>query len=434
MADERLKRDIGPLGSAMLVLNGIVGAGIFALPGTLYGEFGAFSPWLIPIFGAFVFLIAAPLGELAGLFDKTGGPVAYTREAFGPFVSFQTGWAYYLTRVTAFGANTTVLVAYAAALSPGLDEGLSRAALIVLLIGAITAINVVGVKRAVAALDALSVLKIAPLLFVAIIAVALFGFRGGEPLVLPAFSEIERASLLILYAFTGFESSLVVAGETKNPERTIPRALAATLLATIGVYFIIQFAYAAAMAGEAVDKAPLVALGEKVLGPAGAILMLAAALFSVGGNLMGSMAASPRVTFALAREGTLPRWFGRVDERFATPANSIVFLGATAALLALSGSFAALAVVSTLARLFVYFACLASLPVIRAKRGLPPRQGASRYMAPAILASGLIFCLWAISQSTWESWAFFGALVLVGAALYAVARLARAHMRPVAGN
>lgn len=425
---ERLRREIGPFGSAMLVLNGVVGAGIFALPGTLLADFGAFSAWLIPLFGVFIFLIAIPLGELAGHFDRTGGPVAYTREAFGPFVSFQTGWAYYLTRVTALAANTLVFVTYAAALRPELGEGAPRAAMIVLLIGAITAINVVGVKRAVTALDALSVFKVAPLLFMTLLGAALYGFKDGGPIVLPEFSDIERASLLVLYAFVGFEVSLFPAGETKDPQRTIPRALIVALGATIAFYFLIQFAYAATMAGETAGAAPLVTFGEKLLGPVGAFLMLAAALVSVGGNLLSCLIVAPRVTYALALEGALPSWFGRVSERFATPANSIVFLGALGCLLALTGSFAALAVVSTLARFLVYAASLAALPAIRRKRALPARTGAARILSPLVLGGGLLFCLWAISQSTAKTWAVFGVLVLVGGALYAVARFAKARL------
>ena len=109
--DEPLKRDIGLLGSAMLVLNGIVGASIFALPGTLLADFGAFSPFLFPVFGLLVLLIALPLGEAASYFDRTGGPVVYTREAFGPFISFQVGWCYYIARFTAFDVATVWLAA-----------------------------------------------------------------------------------------------------------------------------------------------------------------------------------------------------------------------------------------------------------------------------------------------------------------------------------
>lgn len=406
----------------MLVLNGIVGAGIFALPGTLLAQFGAFSPWIIVIFGAFVVLVALPLGEVAGFFDRTGGPVAYTEEAFGPFVSFQTGWTYYIAKLSSSAANIAVFAAYAAAFWPVLGDGLPRALLIVAVIGAITAINIAGVKRTAAALDAFGVLKIVPLLVLAVPAAILYGFKGGAPIVLPQFGEVGRASLLIFYAFVGFEISLFVGGETKDAKRTIPRALIVTILATVALYFVVQFAYAAAMQGTGGGEAPLVAFGRKLIGPAGAVVMIAAALFSIAGNIVGATAASARVTFALAAGGTLPGWFANVNARFATPANSILFIGTAVALLALSGSFVSLAVVSSLARLWVYSASIATLPVIRKKRGALPRAGLSRVLSPAVFAGGLLFCFWAILQSTLDSWWLFGALVLAGTGLYALAR------------
>lgn len=410
----------------MLVLNGIVGAGIFALPGTMLSEFGAFSPWLFPLFGVLVLLVVIPLGEVAGFFERTGGPVAYTREAFGPFVSFQTGWTYYIAKLLSSAANAVVFAAYAAAFWPALGGGLPRAVLIVIVLGAVTAVNALGVKRTMTALDVFSILKVTPLLLVALFAITLYGFRGGAPVTLPHFSEVDRASLLIFYAFVGFESSLFVGGETKDARRTIPRALIVTLVATIALYFVVQFAYAAAMLGEAAGAAPLVAFGRKLLGPAGAVLMILAALFSIAGNIVGAVASSSRVTFALGADGQLPAWFARIDARFATPVNSILFLGAMAALLAVSGSFAALAVVSSLARLWVYFASIATLPVLRRKYGAPARRGVFRIFAPAILGGGLLVCLWAIAQSTLESWRLFGILILAGTVLYAFARSAHA--------
>lgn len=416
-----LKRDIGRLGVAVIALNGIIGAGIFALPGALAADFGAFSPWMILLFGLPIFLIAVPLAELASYFDRTGGPVAYAREAFGPFVSFQTGWAYYITRLSAFAANITVFATYAATLYAPLGEGWPRAALIVALALALAALNVAGVKRAVAALDALSILKAGPLLGLALLGVALYGFRARAPVVLPAFSEVETASLLILYAFIGFEQALVFGGETKDAQRAIPRAMSATLLATIALYFLVQFAYVAVMDGADGGKAPLAAMGETLLGPAGTLVVSLAALFSVAGNCLGSMASTPRVAYALAADGLLPKWFAAVNARYGTPANSIVFFCGLALVLALTGSFALLAVVSTLSRLFVYAVSLAALPVIRRKRGAPARTGVMKPLAPAILVAGLAFCAFAILQSKGEAWRVFGGLIAVGAGLYAIA-------------
>src|SRR3546814_14219126 len=101
--DSPLRRDIGFTGSAFLSFNGIVGAGIFALPATLHIQFGALSPWLFPIFGLLILLVALPFARLADLFQQSGGPVAYTA-AFGPVASSQAGWLLYVERVPAHAA------------------------------------------------------------------------------------------------------------------------------------------------------------------------------------------------------------------------------------------------------------------------------------------------------------------------------------------
>jgi amino acid transporter len=125
-AEDGLRRDIGFTGSAFLSFNGIVGAGIFALPATLHLQFGAFSPWLFPLFALLILLVVIPFAKLAALFAGSGGPVAYT-SCFGPAVSFQAGWLYYLARLTALAANANVFATYAAVMWPPLSGTVGRA-------------------------------------------------------------------------------------------------------------------------------------------------------------------------------------------------------------------------------------------------------------------------------------------------------------------
>ena len=108
MNEPGLKRDIGPIGSSLLSFNGIVGAGIFALPATLHLQFGAFSPWLFPIFGLLILVIALPFARLAAVHCTTGGPVAYCA-CFGPAASIHIGWIYYVARVPAYAVRREVL-------------------------------------------------------------------------------------------------------------------------------------------------------------------------------------------------------------------------------------------------------------------------------------------------------------------------------------
>lgn len=423
MSPAPLPRAIGPLGAAMLVLNGAIGAGIFALPGTLQAAAGPSAAILFPLFALGVAAIALPLAELARLFDGSGGPAAYIGAAFGRFAGFQAGWIYWAARAAAFAANSVVFTAYAASFYPPLGEGLPKTLLLLAIVALMTVLNVVGLRTAFFAQGAVTVLKIAPLIGLSLFALAAQGVapRAFTP---PSFSAAEQASLLVLYAFVGFEQALVPAGETKDPARTLPRALFSTLGVITLLYFLVQLGYGAVMADATKPDAPLVAMGEALLGKAGAYLMLAAALFSLAGNLLSIATTAPRITSAFGEKGLLPRWFAAAHPRFATPHHAIVFFGALAGLLAISGGFVFLAVVSTLARMLIYLASIAALPVIRRKRGLKrPRYAPLRW---AIYAAGAGFCLWAVSQSKADAFATLGALALAGAGLYlAAARAGR---------
>jgi len=422
--EEPLRRDIGFLGSAFLSFNGVVGAGIFALPEKLYSQFGAFSPFLFPLFGLLVLVIALPFSRMAALHPVSGGPVVYAA-AFGRTAAFQAGWIYYVARAAALAANTTVLVTYLGRWWPGLAEPLPRAAVILAVCGLLTWINIVGVKRAVRFLDALTLLKAAPLVLVAILGLVTAGGAIEPPGPPPPLTQLEAAALLILYAFVGFENSVVPAGETADARRTIPRALIATIVATAILYFLVQLSYVAVMEPGQGGDAPMIAFGAALMGPAGAVLLTAAAIFSLLGNISGGMTGSTRTTYAMGRDGLLPGWFGRVSDRYATPANSILFMGGLIALLALSGSFVWLAVMSTLARMIVYAMSIAALP--KASRG-----EALRPLMWLMVVAALAVCAWAAWQSDWKAWRALLALMAAGTVLFIAARVAaqRVPKRP----
>jgi hypothetical protein len=175
-----LRRDIGFFGSAFLSFNGVVGAGIFALPGTLYDKFGAFSPFLFPLFGLLALIVALPFARAAGHHKVSGGPVVYAA-VFGPAAAFQAGWLYYVARAAALAANTTVLVTYLATFWPVLGSGVARGAVILAVTGLIVLVNIAGVRRAVRMLDALTLLKAAPLLLVAVLGLVTAGAAIEAP-------------------------------------------------------------------------------------------------------------------------------------------------------------------------------------------------------------------------------------------------------------
>jgi amino acid transporter len=417
-----LKRDIGLTGSAFLAFNGIVGAGIFGLPGALHRDFGGFAPWLFLIFGTLTLAIVLPFARLAACHDRTGGPVTYAA-TFGPVVAFQSGWLYCLARVSSMAANANLFATQAGTLWPPLGTWVGRAALIIALIGALTFVNIVGVKRAIRALDLLTLLKAIPLVALAIWAIGHAAQSLPPPGPVPPLSMLEASALVLLYAFVGFENATVPAGETTNPRRTIPRALIGTVIATAGLYFIVQLAYSALMPVGPAPKAPLAELAKTLIGPIGATILVLTAMVSIAGNLGGAIISGPRVPFALAEQNLLPRWFGRISPRYATPFNSVLFIAGLALVLALvgsllseTGSFVWLAVVSSLARLCVYAVSIAALP--------RSRPGAVSW---SMMLIGLAVCVWAAAQSNWDTWAMLGGFLLAGFVLYALARIQRSR-------
>ena len=403
---------MGTWGAVFLSLNGMIGAAIFGLPGKLDAAVGPFAPWLLLIAGGGVMLIALCYADLATRFEATGGSQLYAGAAFGQFVGFQTGWLIYASRAAALGANATVLSAYAGALWPPLDGP----ATIIVTVAAITLINIVGLKRAIDVLGGLTLLKLLPLLLLVLLGMGTM-FPVAAP-ALPRFDAVEGIALAALYAFVGFESATVPAGETRDPRRAIPIALLTSVAGVTLLYVLVQLVYSATGVGQ--SDTPLAALAAYQMGPAGTTLLGLTAIVSVLGNQLSLVTSTSRLTYGMAEQGLLPRWFAYVSPRFATPSASIATLGALGLGLALSGSFVFLAVVSSLARLFAYFACVAAVPRLDAIAG-HMRWG--RGVALPLAAGSL--CLWAAAQSKPNEWLTFGAFVVTGTVLYGLAALAR---------
>jgi len=426
MTKQGLRRDISLLGAAFLVLNGLIGAGIYALPATMAERAGLFSPWLFVFVGLLMIMVVLTFGELSSYFKETGGPVLYADTAFGPLVGFQTGWLLYLGRMTALAANANVLIYYAAFLLPDIGVGAFRYAAIIILCAVLTGLNVIGVKRAIGALNILTLLKILPILILIGLGLSHVSSETLLPSQLPALDQMGGTALLLMYAFIGFEGAVVTAGETKNPRSALPKALIFTVLAITGLYFLIQLTYVSVMPPGSESGAPLVEMGRILAGHWGGVMIICAAIFSVGGNLNSTMITAPRMTYAMAEEGSLPRWFSRIHPRYATPSHSIIFFGLITCLLALSGSFVWLAIISSLARMVAFAVSIVALPVIKAKADPESKAHAIRlpggYIIPFL---GLVMCLWAALQSSQDAWMLLAPMMVAGAGLYWLARKLR---------
>jgi len=406
-----LPRRIGIGGALLLAFNGAIGASIFALPATLAADFGTSAPWLFPLVGIASLLIAIPFSRSVAAFPESGGPATYGR-VFGRLAGFELGWIYYIARATAFAANLNVLTSYFARWWTGADGGAMRVGLMLALVAGFAAINISGVRSAMRVLGGLTFLKTVPLLLVAGAALLIAGVPTPGPL--PPIGDVEAGVLIVFYAFVGFENATVTAGETKDPNRTLPRALLGTIGTVALLYFFVQLAFVAVFPGglESGADAPLLALGEWLIGPVGALIIGVTAIFSTAGNLHSNMAATPRVTFAMAERGELPAWLAKINRRFDTPAASIIFFAALIAALAISGSFIWLAVISTLARMIVYSVTILALP--RA----PDRSARITPSHWTLAGVGVLICVLVAAQADRTAWLTLAALSGVGLLLY----------------
>lgn len=414
-----LKRDIKFFGAAFLVLNAMIGAGIFALPGKVAVSAGLLSPWLFLGVGAVFLTVVLSFAELASYYRATGGPVLYATDAFGPLAGFGTGWSIFLSRMTAFAANANVMATYLASLHDVFASPIARGAIISIVTIGLTWANVIGVKDGVRTLGVFTILKVVPLLLLVILGMQ---HVTGATLLPGSGLEIEDlggTTLLLIYAYVGFETIAVTAGETANPRRTLPRALVGTVIGTGILYFLIVLVFISVIPAEGYSNATLVDVGRQLAGPIGAIAITLAAVFSIGGNLAGSMLAAPRLIFSMAENKMLPSYFAHIHPTHATPDRSILLMGLMALVLGLTGSFVFLAVASTVVRLLGYMICIAAIPTVRRKADEDTREHAFRlpggYLIPAI---GFLICVWMLTHAKAESWLAVGALLAIGFALY----------------
>ena len=418
----QLIRGIGFAGLIILVLNSVIGAGIFALPAAISARAGVLSPWLFLVVGLLIITVVLTFAELASYFKDSGGPVLFTTTAFGPLVGFSTGWLLFISRMTAFAANSTVMAVYLGAVWPWFADGIGRTTLIVSVCSALTLANYLGVKDGVRTMAVFTFLKLAPILLLIILGLQYVGADTLFPAEMPTIDDLGGTTLLLIYAFVGFESATIISGEAKNPKKMMPKALVTTVIATGLLYFLIVLVYISVLPGAGESGATLIDVGRELMGPAGVVLITFAAFFSIGGNLASAMLTVPRLTFALAEERLLPRWFGHIHEKYATPSNSILFLGGLGMVFALSGSFLWLAAASSLTRLMLYVLCIGALPIIRRKATEEERHESYRlrggYTIPII---GLMVSVWIGLQSEMRSWVVTGSLLGIGLLFYALA-------------
>lgn len=382
-----------------LTINGIIGAGIFGLPSKVYALIGTYSLIAFVACALVVALIILCFAEVGSRFEETGGPYLYAREAFQPAVAFEVGWLFWLVRITAFAANCNLLINYLSFFwTPATTPGW-RAAIIVLVVVMLATVNLLGIRQAAIVSNLFTVGKLVPIII--FIAAGLFflnrqAYDFGPTPTTGAFSQ---SVLLLVYAFTGFEMATIPAGEVRDPQRNLPRALLIAILVVAVLYIMIQVVCVGTLPGLAQSQKPLADAGSQFLGSAGGAIISAGAVISITGNLNILLLSGSRLPFAMAEQKQLPAFVGSIHKRFFTPYIAILITAAFMLILTLKSSFLAALTISVIARLVTYGATCLALPVLRTRRGVP----AALFRLPAgtvIAILSLLLIVWLLLHST----------------------------------
>ncbi|MEN3329854.1 MAG: hypothetical protein V7638_4661 [Acidobacteriota bacterium] len=382
-----------------IAINGIIGAGIFGLPSNVYKLIGTYSLIAFVACALVVALIILCFAEVSSRFDDTGGPYLYAREAFQPAVAFEVGWLIWLARTTAFAANCNLLINYLSYFWLPATTPLWRAAIIVLVVIALTLINLLGIRQAAIVSNAFTVGKLVPIII--FIAAGLFflnpkAFEFGSS---PTTADFSKSVLLLVYAFTGFEMATIPAGEVRDPQKSLPRALLIAILVVAILYIMIQVVCVGTLPGLAQSQKPLADAGSQFLGAAGGAIISAGAIISITGNLNILLLSGSRLPFAMAEQKQLPAFVGSIHRKFFTPYVSILITAGLMLFLTLKSSFVAALTISTIARLVTYGTTCLTLPVFRIRRDAP----AAMFRLPGgtiIAILSLLLIVWLLLNAT----------------------------------
>ena len=393
----QLLRAIGRWSLVALVVNSIIGSGVFGLPSTVAALIGNYSPYAVLAAGAGMSVIIGCFAEVASRFQEAGGPYLYARVAFGRLMGIQTAWMLWLGQVAAPAANANLFVIYLGEFFPHAKDTVPRAIILTVLVGLLTVINIRGVRAGAQVSNLFTAAKLVPLF--AVIVLGLFVLQqhhwsiAAAPVASPSTSQWLKAMLLLVFAYGGFETALAPMSEAKNPRRDAPFALFTALAACTVIYALIQWVVVGVLPNAAHSQRPLADVARLAVGPVGAALVAVGALISFYGYLSAKILAMPRVPFALAEQGDLPKAFAAVHSRFHTPYVSILVFAALVWGLALIGDFKWNVTLSAVARLLYYGVGCAALPILRRKQ---PEGASAMFHLPAgnfFAVLGVILCV-----------------------------------------
>jgi len=397
MTDEKLVRSIGRWDLLAITINLIVGAGIFGLPSKVTALIGNYSLAAFVVCAVIVAFIVLCFAEVSSRFTATGGMYLYAREAFGAAVGFEVGWLYWIVRVTTFAANCNLLLAYFGFFLPEANEGTTRVLLISLVVLILTVVNFLGVRQSAILTNVFTVGKIVPLIIFAVVGLFYIQPENFSFNPVPETGAFSSALLILIYAYVGFEAAAIPAGETRDPQRSVPFALLTALSIVAVLYILIQIVCIGTLPELAASERPLADAAGKFLGTFGAAFITVGALVSIFGNLNGGFLTASRMPFAMAEQGELPQVLAKTHQTFKTPFVSLFLTAFAMFFLTVQSSFLSALTISTITRLIVYATTCAALPVLRRRQNAPKAELIVPFGIAASVLS-LILTVWLLTN------------------------------------
>lgn len=433
--DEGLVRVIGTGALGLSVVNMVVGAGIFVMPGLVAAMIGPAAILAYLICSVTVALVFLCFAEVGSRVSRSGGAYAYVEEAFGPFVGFIASILFWFGySALADAAITVIMVDSIAIVVPILGESIPRAVFIIALLTFLAAVNVRGVKAGVRLYIFNTLAKLVPLLL--LLGAGLFVINI-EYLAIPEWpsaASIGASTILLFYAFNGAESALNASGEIQNPSKTVPLGLllglGGILLLYVGLQTVAQGVLGPELAND--TEAPLVAVATAVFGDWGGKMLIAGVVISIYSNLSGDLLGGPRIVFASSLDNNLPRFLGKVHPKYKTPHIAIIFFAVVIGMFALSGTFKYLAVVATGSLLLVDLGVILAVLRLRQRDGLP-KDGEFRLpFGPVIPLLSCAIVGWLLLQVPLNEAATIVTLVGACAVIYAIRYVFRSAWKTTA--
>ena len=414
--DEGLKRVVGLPAFSMSIVNNSIGSGMFVLPAIVGIQLGAFGIFCYLFCGIMLAAIMFCYAEMGSRITTSGGSYAYIEAAFGPFAGYIANWLYtFGWGILGSAAVINILADSLSILFPVFLNTMICVLLCFILLVSIALLNIRGAKEGTRFVQILTVVKLLPLLMLIVLGLGHINAANMHWEHLPPLKTFADTTLVLFFAFAGFEISLNVSGEIKNPKRNVPLGIFLGGMFLLIVYLLIQTVTRGVLGDQiaAVKDAPLAGVAENFLGPVGRIILLMAAAFSCLGILSGDILATSRLLFAGANDGLFPKFLSKFYPKFSTPYLAVMTYGTLIFIVSISGGFKQLAVLASAAILLVYLAVILATIKLRRKK----QDAAEKTFS---MPGGLIFPFIGIAAIIWlltslSKWEILSTIIFIAA-------------------